>query len=117
MICNIVSDVTEMARSANAGTAERFHCMIVTRTAAVGSTAAVYRSEPGCPKLPGLLQPQGNDASVLAVEQIASARIPAAGGYSVLVRSVPIRDVLHHDLDGNVPQILAGWSVTGVIAD
>ena len=70
-----------------------------------------------CPKLPGLLQSQGNDASVEAVQQIASARIAAAGRYSVLVGCVPIHDILYDELDGDVPQILVGWSVSGIIAD
>jgi len=37
-----------MARSANAGTAERFHCLIVTRTAAVGLQPFIG-SEPEVP--------------------------------------------------------------------
>src|SRR5262245_6620880 len=60
-----------------------------------------------------LLQSQRYDATIKAVEQIAGARTAAARRYSVLIRSVPIRDVLHDNTEGDIPQELVRRPVAG----
>ena len=64
-----------------------------------------------------LLQSHRDHAAEQALDDVAGTRKTASGGDPVLVGCSLVHDVLHHDLDADVPQVLVRGPVSGVVAE
>ena len=63
-----------------------------------------------------LLQSHRDNAAVQALENVAGALKTTLGVDLVHVGRIPVRDVLHHELNADVAQILVHGPVSGVVS-
>src|SRR5262245_10227188 len=63
-----------------------------------------------------LLYSHRDHAAEEALETVAGTRETASGGNLVLVGCMLIEDVLHHDRNADVPQVLVRGPVSGVVS-
>src|SRR5258708_37132814 len=67
--------------------------------------------------LPGLGQDERNRAPSIVLQNIERGRVSAAGADPVLERWDLVRNVLHHELDADVLEVIIDRVVSGIVAE